>query len=108
MGHNDTHLSSNINDLEDKMTDDEFLNAIFQVAEELKRCNLTPTEKKHIIDVFNATSGDNYVRAREAIKQTVYKDIPERFSLKNSAGSVNHLMNKVALLKAAATEWKKK
>jgi hypothetical protein len=90
------------------MTDEEFLNAIYQVAEELKGFELTAIEKENIITVFNQTKGDNYTRAREAIKETVYKDIPERFRLLNSAGAINHLMNKVTALKAAAEKWKTK
>ena len=88
------------------MTDEEFLKSIYQVAEELKGFDLTTSEKENIINIFNQTGGDNYTRAREAIKRTVYKDIPETFLLMNSAGAVNHLMNKVTALKAAAAKWK--
>jgi hypothetical protein len=90
------------------MTDEEFLKAIYHVAEELKGYYLTTNEKENIINIFNQTGGDNYVRAREAIKRTVYKDIPETFLLMNSAGAVNHLMNKVDALKIAAAKWKTK
>jgi hypothetical protein len=90
------------------MTDQEFLDAIYAVAEELKEYTLTDDEKTSIIKVFNNLEGTNYQRAKKAIETVTGIVVPERFALLEKAGSINNLQNLVSQMQAAANEWKKK
>ena len=90
------------------MTDNEFLSAIYSVAEKLKQDSLTNADKESIIDVFNNTQGTNYHRAKKAIETVTGKVITEKFALLEKAASINNLQNLVAQMQAAANEWKKK
>lgn len=89
------------------MGDNQFLNAIFQVAGELTGRDLTDVAKEQIISEFNATKGNSYLRAKQAIRKVTGEEIPETFLLLESEGAINNLANKVAELKNAANAWVK-
>jgi len=88
--------------------DREFKEAIFQVAEELIQRPLYFKEREKIVSVFNATSGNEYDRAKFAVKSVTGKNIPETFDMSESGGAINNLANKVATLKRTAGSWGKK
>ena len=90
------------------MTDQEFLNAIYAVAEKLKGYSLTDSERTSIIQEFNQLQGTNYQRAKKAIESVTGIVIPEKFQLLEKAASINNLQNLVAQMQSAANEWKNK
>ncbi len=90
------------------MTDQLFLEKIYDVASELYGRELTIAEKDQIINNFNNSKGTNYERAKIAIHKVTGKNVPERFLLLEKAAAVNNLQVLVSEMKAAAEQWSKK
>jgi len=89
------------------MTDKEFLEKIYGVAEQLRERSLTELEKTSIIEYFNAGQGSSFEKAKYAIKKVTGQIVPDSFRAIESTGSINNLQILVAEMKTAAEKWSK-
>ncbi len=88
-----------------EMSDEEFLKAIYNVAQKMLGRRITSEEKSKLIKKFNSESGNAFERAKIAIKEVTGKPVPETFLLLEAEGAINELANLVAELHATAEEW---
>jgi len=82
------------------MADQQFLNAIYKLAEEIKKAPLTPQEKGAFVEAFNNEKGSAFDRAQKAIN----KIIGPQLQLEKSASldNTNRIIND---LKKEADKW---
>ncbi|MDR2591554.1 MAG: hypothetical protein LBC59_01955 [Chitinispirillales bacterium] len=91
------------------MSDMDFKEVIFGVAEKSIQRPLVSEEKQRIITAFNTTKhGNAYVRAKNAIKDVFGEDVMEPILVSESEGANNNWANIIAELKIAADKWAKR
>ncbi|CCK82423.1 hypothetical protein [Desulfobacula toluolica] len=85
------------------MPEQDFIKAIYALAEKFKKAPLTPDEKAKILKIFNSKKGSAFERAKESINEAIGHQI----ILKRTQASVDDAERLLNDLQLAARKWQK-
>lgn len=83
------------------MSEQDFLKAIYDLAEKLKKSPLTSTEKEEIFKIFNSKEGSAFERAKESINEAIGSQVISERTL----ASVDDTKRLLKDLEVAARKW---